>query len=318
MPETIKWTFHQAVLYKEGEYKSDCAIELARLAEKYTDGRLILERFYRGDIYSTYRDAAVAVAAGEADLCFVPNTVYGPLGIPEIEITNVPYFGVDFATRLKHQRLMFEDPASGGVISKKFRENGVMWFDVTPISVVVLFIDRKAETMEELAKVKIRTPEMESWMLIGEATGCTVVPLPWAEVPMSLKTGVVGGVLTDKGSILQEKLYEMGADHFPSNMSPAGSWYSVYGSAKSWEKLPDDLKEIWIKRIIPHFNTFADEGNRAYLAQLDKILADNMVVYELPPETIEVIKSNIARLAHPNFEAINPEVFAACKKIFGF
>ena len=183
---------------------------------------------------------------------------------------------------------------------------------------LILFIDRKAETMEELAKIKIRTPEMESWMLIGEATGCTVVPLPWAEVPMSLKTGVVGGVLTDKGSILQEKLYEMGADHFPSNMSPAGSWYSVYGSAKSWEKLPDDLKEIWIKRIIPHFNTFADEGNRAYLAQLDKILADNMVVYELPPETIEVIKSNIARLAHPNFEAINPEVFAAVKKIFGF
>ncbi|MBA7671085.1 C4-dicarboxylate-binding periplasmic protein DctP [subsurface metagenome] len=318
-PKVITLGLQNPMTYQAGDYKIEVCREFARLCEQHTGGRLVLKHYYCGDVYPSYRDMTVALMAQEAEVLYVGDSVPEGLGVREAVIPRTPYFGVDWDTRVKNHKLIYSDPEAGGKIKSLLRDKGAVHLISTPCAPVVFVINTKAETEKALGKVKVRTPNVSVYVKVAKAAFLSPTPLAYSEAPMALKTGVVDGLLTDSQSLVTARFWELGADHFISNLTPFGAFYAFYVSTTVWdEKLPTDIREIVENKVMPEIYAWAVDRNRKDLAEGLEIIKENMVIYEIPPSVLKTIKERAATTIHPDFEAINPEIFAAMKRICGF
>jgi len=317
-PEAIELNYQIALAYHPGDYNTDVVLKLAELCESYTGGRLKLKLYYPGDIYPTYTDMAVAVEAGEADLTFVSSIVLETLGVPEVAISAVPYPGADMQTRINHQRQWWTQEPSGPKIQKLVEAQGVKWLDIVLNGPTVIVLNTEAMTKEEWSKLKLRSPNMDIYLLMSESTGAHAVPLAYSEVPMALKTGVVDGLLTGQVSYEADRLWEDGADCFPINLVFMATCYSNFINLESWQKLPPDIQQIITEKIMPELDTWADKRNAQAIADGLKVIEENAVVYELSSSRLAEIREALVQTLHPKYQELDPELYNAFKEIAGF
>jgi len=317
-PEAVTLGLQVSMSYTPGEFITEYGLRLIETCAKYADGKLILKPYYTGDVYPTYADQCTAVMSGEADWTFAPTASYGALGIPEQQIpTSLPYTG-DYNTKLSHQEQFWSSPA-GTKLKGLLRDKGVVMLDIALAGPQGVFLNRKAETLEELGKVKVRVPGREADVLTAEAIGLNPVPLPYSEFAMAMKTGVVDGVVTTMTLGATERFWELGVTHFLSNVSPQTLTYSNFVSTKAWdEKLPEDTKKIILERIIPETDAWAYGFMSTYVEQNLKILHERMVCYELSPSLLKTVNDNFVAIVHPMIAELDPEMYASFREIAGF
>ncbi|MFC1565441.1 TRAP transporter substrate-binding protein [Candidatus Neomarinimicrobiota bacterium] len=131
---------------------------------------------------------------------------------------------------------------------------------------------------EDLRGLKMRVPGQEVFVVNSQILGANPQQLPYSEVYMALKTGVVDGQDNAVSNIWDFKIYEVqkyltisyyatGPDPFMVNLE----WYN---------KLPEDLKIIFDEVAVETMH-FSDQLNREneniYLEQLAEKLETNYV-----------------------------------------
>ena len=134
---------------------------------------------------------------------------------------------------------------------------------------------------EDLKGLKMRVPGQEVFVVNSQILGSNPQQLPYSEVYMALKTGVVDGQDNAVSNIWDFKIYEVqkyltisyyatGPDPFMVNLE----WYN---------KLPEDLKIIFDEVAVETMH-FSDRLNREnenlYLEQLAEKLETNYVTLE--------------------------------------
>ena len=94
--------------------------------------------------------------------------------------------------------------------------------------------------LQELKGKKIRT--MENRILIDSwnALGAIATPIPWGDVYLSLKQGVVDGGEGTGASYRSMKFFES-SPHY-TRVNYVFSWHNFMMSKKTWNKLPNDVR----------------------------------------------------------------------------
>ena len=74
---------------------------------------------------------------------------------------------------------------------------------------VGLRIDKKIETPEDMAGVKLRMPGGDAWQFLGQALGANPTPMAYAEVYTGLQTGAIDGQDNPLPNVQNMKFYEV-------------------------------------------------------------------------------------------------------------
>ncbi|GAH52165.1 unnamed protein product, partial [marine sediment metagenome] len=140
---------------------------------------------------------------------------------------------------------------------------------------------RPIETPDDLKGLKMRVPQQEVYVINARTLGINPQELPYSEVYMALKTGVVDGQDNAVSNIWDYKVYEVqkyltisryatGPDPFMVNLE----WYN---------RLPVDLQQIF-DEVAMETMRLSDQLNREneteYIKQLEVKLETNYVTPE--------------------------------------
>jgi C4-dicarboxylate-binding protein DctP len=137
---------------------------------------------------------------------------------------------------------------------------------------------RPIEIPDDLKGLKLRVPQQEVFVINARILGVNPQELPYSEVYMALRTGVVDGQDNAVSNIWDYKVYEVqkyltisryatGPDPFMVNLE----WYN---------SLPDDLKKIF-DEVATEAMRYSDQLNRenevSYISLLSEKLETNFV-----------------------------------------
>ncbi|MBC8401054.1 MAG: TRAP transporter substrate-binding protein [Candidatus Marinimicrobia bacterium] len=140
---------------------------------------------------------------------------------------------------------------------------------------------RPIQSPEDLKGLKMRVPQQEVYVVNSRTLGVNPQQLPYSEVYMALKTGVVDGQDNAVSNIWDYKIYEVqkyltisnyatGPDPFMVNLD----WYN---------NLPADLQQIF-NQVAVEAMKYSDQMNRKnedlYINQLAEKLETNFVTAE--------------------------------------
>ena len=140
------------------------------------------------------------------------------------------------------------------------------------------------KTPDDLKGLKMRVPQQEVFVVNARAFGINPQELPYSEVYMALKTGVVDGQDNALSNIWDYKVYEVqkyltitnyaiGPDPFMVNLE----WYN---------SLPNDLKQIFDEVAVETMK-YSDQLNREQEAEYIKKLAEKLDINYVTPENLK-------------------------------
>ena len=95
--------------------------------------------------------------------------------------------------------------------------------------------------LKELKGKKIRTMENKILIDTWNALGAMATPIPWGDVYLSLKQGVVDGGEGTGASYRSMKFFES-SPHY-TRINYVFSWHNFMMSKKRWDKLPSDVRK---------------------------------------------------------------------------
>ena len=126
---------------------------------------------------------------------------------PEFSIFSAGYLHKDAA----HQKRVFESD-----LFKPFKKMVEDKLGVKLLTVMYLGrrqinlrTDKKINTPEDLAGIKLRMPGSEAWMFLGRALGANPTPMAFTEVYTGLQTGAIDGQDNPLPNVQNMKFYEV-------------------------------------------------------------------------------------------------------------
>ena len=104
-----------------------------------------------------------------------------------------------------------------------------------------LYASIPIRNLAELKGKKIRTMENKILVKTWNTLGAIATPIPWGDVYLSLKQGVVDGGEGTGASYRSMKFFES-SSHY-TRINYVFSWHNFMISKIKWNKLPDDVKK---------------------------------------------------------------------------
>jgi C4-dicarboxylate-binding protein DctP len=143
---------------------------------------------------------------------------------------------------------------------------------------------RPIETPDDLKGLKLRVPQQEVFVINARILGVNPQELPYSEVYMALRTGVVDGQDNAVSNIWDYKVYEVqkyltisryatGPDPFMVNLE----WYN---------SLPDDLKKTF-DEVATEAMSYSDQLNRENEARYINLLSEKLETNFVTPDNLE-------------------------------
>lgn len=153
-----------------------------------------------------FRAMVAQVQAGELDMVTVgyPDMSYV---IPELNLIGAPYVADDFA----HLEQIV-DGEWGQEMSAQFEEQGIRMLDLWYYGTRQTTSNRAIESMDDMAGLRMRTPNVPFLIAYAENVGATPAPVAFAEVYLALQTNQVDAQENPLPTIEAMKFYEV-QDH---------------------------------------------------------------------------------------------------------
>ena len=98
------------------------------------------------------------------------------------------------------------------------------------------------KTPDDLNGFKIRVPPAPLWTSLFKAFGAAPVSVPWAETYSAMQTKIADGLEQPLIGLLVDKMYEVQKYCSLTNHMWDGFW--ILSNKKSWERIPEKLREI--------------------------------------------------------------------------
>ncbi len=254
-------TFAQKVSLKCGSIEAVGGIEYQTMQwvleeiEKRSDGKLKIDYYPASQLGST-NEQIDAVITGSIDLLAIAGNIMGNIH-KDYTIDSLP-----FVFRDQQHRITFQNSALNEERKKTIlKDIGLRivtdnWFTKQSVLVSTKPIIKP----EDFEGFKMRIPEVKG-QFIGwrEAIGHDPISIPFGEVYLALRQGLVDGVATRFETIEENRFPEV-APHITMIGAEFG-YECVMINEKSFQKLTDDLKAI----LVNIFN----EGGKKYSELMD-------------------------------------------------
>lgn len=282
-----------------------------KLAEERTHGRVRVEVFPNSQLFKD-KEELEALQMGSVQMLAPSISKFGPFGVKEFEVFDLPFVMPDTQTFLRVANSGF-----GKAMLKKLEGRGVVGLAYWDAGGRVITANRPVKRLADYKGMKIRINS--SKVIDAEMRAIGVIPqtMAFSEVYQALQTGVVDGSDTVLSNVLTQKFYEV--QKFVSLLNHSHQAYAVVVNRKFWDGLPSDIREA-LQSAIADATTYANglslaEERNAY----DKIKASGRtMIYEPTPAERDEIKKAMMPVHKDMERRIGAENVRALYQAAGF
>ena len=214
--------------------KGQAAERFKQLAEKSTGGRVKVELYPNSQLYKD-KEELEALQLGAVQMLAPSLAKFGPLGMKEFEVFDLPYIFPSKAALYA----VTEGPIGKGLL-KKLEPKGITGLAYWDNGFKVMSANKPMRVPADFKGMKMRI--QASKVLDGQmrALGANPQVLAFSEVYQALQTGVVDGTENPPSNFFTQKMHEVQKHITMSNHGYLG--YAVIVNKKFWAGLPTDIR----------------------------------------------------------------------------
>jgi len=245
--------------------KGKGAEKFKELAEKYTGGKVKVEVYPNSTLYKD-KEELEALQLGSVQMLAPSNSKFGPLGIREFEVFDLPYILPD----LKTLRKVTEGPL-GAKLLKLLEPKGITGLAYWDNGFKQMSANKKLITPADYQGVKFRIQSSRVLQAQFKALGSLPQVMAFSEVYQALQTGVVDGQENTWSNIYTQKMHEVQKYTTETNHGYIG--YVVIVNKKFWDDLPADIRDQLskaMKEATDFNNAQSQKENDGALAEIKK------------------------------------------------
>ena len=257
-------------------------IKLTEIAEKNSNGRLKFTVKHSGQLGAD-REALESVKMGTIDIAMSGTGMYSSF-YDKVKIFDLPFLFAD----TKQAQKVVNGPI-GELVFKDLNKQGLVYLATGDNGMRQVSSIRKIQTVDDVKGLKIRLPEMPTYLAVWKSWGAIPVPIPVSELYMSLKTGVVEAQDNAPYHTVATKCYEVQPNYTMIDYMWMGLTATM--NEKKFNSLPPDLQKIIKDAAIEACNwsfEAIDKDNEAAF----KTMKDAKVTVNMTPDR-ESFKKNL-------------------------
>ncbi len=245
--------------------KGKGALRFKELAEKYTEGKVVVEVYPNSQLYKD-KEELEALQLGAVHMLAPSLAKFGPLGVREFEVFDLPFI---FQNR-EDLRKVTEGPV-GRMLLDKLEPKGIKGLSYWDNGFKVMSANTPLKSVDDFLGLKMRI--QSSKVLEAQFKALDAVPqvMAFSEVYQALQTGVVDGTENPPSNMYTQKMHEVQKHATVSNHGYLG--YAVIVNKKFWEGLPDDIRQGMEKAMdeaTVYANDIAEQENNDSMKAMEE------------------------------------------------
>ena len=245
--------------------KGKGAVRFKELAEKYTEGKVVVEVYPNSQLYKD-KEELEALQLGAVHMLAPSLAKFGPLGVREFEVFDLPFI---FQNR-EDLRKVTEGPV-GRMLLDKLEPKGIKGLSYWDNGFKVMSANTPLKSVDDFLGLKMRI--QTSKVLEAQFKALDAVPqvMAFSEVYQALQTGVVDGTENPPSNMYTQKMHEVQKHATVSNHGYLG--YAVIVNKKFWEGLPDDIRqgmEKAMEEATVYANDIAEQENNDSMKAMEE------------------------------------------------
>jgi C4-dicarboxylate-binding protein DctP len=263
--------------------KGKAADKFKELAEQYTGGKVKVEVYPNSTLYKD-KEELEALQLGAVQMLAPSNSKFGPIGIREFEVFDLPYILPD----LKTLRKVTEGPL-GAKLLKLLDAKGMTGLAYWDNGFKQMTANKKLISPADYKGLKFRIQSSKVLEAQFRALGAIPQVMAFSDVYQALQTGVVGGQENTWSNIYTQKMHEVQKYATVTNHGYIG--YVVVVNKKFWDGLPADIRDELskaMKEATGYGNSQSAKENDEALEEIKK--AGKTEIVTLTPEQDEAMR----------------------------
>jgi len=260
-PIVIKFSHVAAVDTPKGQ----AAEYFKKLVEERTKGQVKVEVFANSTLFKDKEELEALQIGSVHMLAPVPGK-FGPLGVKEFEVFDLPYVFKDIDAVHRFAR-----GPGGASLLKKLESRGVVGLSYWDNGFRVMSANKPIHTPADMRGLKIRINSSKVNAAIVKSVGGLPQSLAFSEVYQALQTGVVDGTEGPLSNLYTQKQYEV-QKHVTLTYHTISN-YVVVANKKFWDGLPADIRsilEVAIKDATIYNDSVAEKDEAWALSAIKK------------------------------------------------
>ncbi|HVN34810.1 MAG TPA: TRAP transporter substrate-binding protein [Casimicrobiaceae bacterium] len=282
-----------------------------KLAEERTKGRVKVEVYPNSTLFKDGEEME-ALQLGSVQMLAPSLAKFGPLGVREFEVFDLPYIFDNYdelhkVTSGPVGQALFKKLESKGIVGLAYWDNG--------------FKDMSAnKPLKAPADYKGLKMRIQSSKVLGDemkALGAIPQVMAFSEVYQALQTGVVDGTENPPSNFYTQKMHEV--QKYLALTEHGYLGYAVIVNKKFWDGLPPDIRttlEGAMKDATKYANDIAKKENDDALEAVKK--SGRTQIITLTPEEKAAMKKALVSVHKENEARVGKETIAEVYKETGF
>jgi len=257
--------------------KGKATEKFKELAEKYSNGKVKVEVYPNSTLYKD-KEELEALQLGAVQMLAPSNSKFGPIGVREFEVFDLPYILPDLNTLRK-----VTDGPLGAKLLKLLEPKGMTGLAYWDNGFKQMTANKKLIAPADYKGLKFRIQSSKVIEAQFRTLGAIPQVMAFSEVYQALQTGVVDGQENTWSNIYTQKMHEVQKYATVTNHGYIG--YVVVANKKFWEGLPPEIRaacEKALKEATEYGNGQSAEENDDALEEIKK--SGKTEIIKLTPE----------------------------------
>jgi C4-dicarboxylate-binding protein DctP len=221
--------------------KGKGAEKFKELAEKYTNGKVKVEVYANSTLYKD-KEELEALQLGAVQMLAPSNSKFGPIGVKEFEVFDLPYI---LPTRVALRKVT--DGPLGKRLLKLLEPKGMVGLGYWDNGFKEMTANKPLRTPDDFKGLKFRIQSSKVLEAQFRALGAIPQVMAFSEVYQALQTGVVDGQENTASNIFSQKMNEV--QKYMTMTENGYIGYVVVVNKKFWDELPADIRDQLQKAI---------------------------------------------------------------------
>ena len=282
-----------------------------KLAEERTKGRVKVEVYPNSQLYKD-KEEMEALQLGAVHLLARSLAKFGPLGVPQFEVFDLPYMFDSYAELHK----VTQGPI-GAQLLARLEPKGVKGLAFWDNGFKIMSANKPLRKPDDFKGLKMRIQSSKVLDAQMRAMGANPQVMAFSEVYHALQTGVVDGTENPPSNLYTQKMHEVQKYATLSDHGYLG--YAVITNKKFWDGLPVDIRttlEGAMRDATKYANDIARAENENALAEVRKSGKTEIIV--LTPQEKAAWKKALVRVHRDHEGRIGRDVIQSIYKEIGF
>src|SRR5258707_1814711 len=252
--------------------KGKGSVKFKELAEKYTNGKVKVEVYPNSQLYKDNEELQ-ALELGSVQMLAPSLAKFGPLGVREFEVFDLPYILPDKAALRK-----VTEGALGKRLLGLLQPKGITGLAYWDNGFKDMSANKKLLLPADFRGLKMRIQSSKVLEAQMRALGAIPQVMAFSEVYQALATGVVDGTENPPSNEYTQKMHEVQKYTMRSGHGYVG--YAVITNKKFWDGLPADIRASLEKAMAEatvFANSVAQQDNDDAIAEMKKSGKTEMV-----------------------------------------